>query len=169
MSSQHPAPADHLEHPREGGLTARSGPLGFARMAGSSIAGRDAAPWVTDFLNAAYYRCPPGRRDVDDLRLAFCILTTAWSRKLAGQKLRLADLPAFHRAFGADRFDTSTSGRGVLGREQLMAGAARLLGPGSRRPTPTTPAGRGASPSRRWPSARPTTPAGGWRWPRSAR
>jgi hypothetical protein len=129
MSSQHPAPADHLEHPREGGLTARSGPLGFARMAGSSIAGRDAAPWVTDFLNAAYYRCPPGRRDVDDLRLAFCILTTAWSRKLAGQKLRLADLPAFHRAFGADRFDTSTSGRGVLGREQLLAGGARLLGP----------------------------------------
>ena len=34
----------------------RTGPLRFARMTGSSIAGRDAAPWVTDFLNAAYYR-----------------------------------------------------------------------------------------------------------------
>ena len=34
------------------------GPLRFARMTGSSIAGRDAAPWVTDFLNAAYYRRP---------------------------------------------------------------------------------------------------------------
>jgi hypothetical protein len=66
---------------------------------------------------------------VDDLRLAFCVLTTAWYRKLAGQRLRLTDLPAFHRAFGADRFDGSTSARGVLDREQLMAGAARLLGP----------------------------------------
>ena len=34
----------------------RTGIIRFARMAGSSIAGRDAAPWVTDFLNAAYYR-----------------------------------------------------------------------------------------------------------------
>ena len=31
-------------------------------MAGSSIAGRDAAPWVTDFLNAAYYRRDPAER-----------------------------------------------------------------------------------------------------------
>src|SRR5690349_19830592 len=41
----------------------RSGPLGFARMTGASIAGRDAAPWVTDFLNAAYYRRPVAERD----------------------------------------------------------------------------------------------------------
>ena len=34
------------------------GPVGFAKMAGSSIAGPDAAAWVTDFLNAAYYRRP---------------------------------------------------------------------------------------------------------------
>jgi hypothetical protein len=129
MSFESAALPDHLEDPQEAGPAPRSGPLRFARMAGSSIAGRDAAPWITDFLNAAYYRCPPGRRDVDDLRLAFCILTTAWYRKPAGQKLRLTDLAAFHRAFGADRFDTSTSGRGVLDREQLLAGAARLLGP----------------------------------------
>ena len=36
--------------------TIEPGPIGFAKMAGSSIAGRSAAAWVTDFLNAAYYR-----------------------------------------------------------------------------------------------------------------
>jgi hypothetical protein len=54
------------------------GLIGFAKMAGSSIAGRDAAAWVTDFLNAAYYRRPVGDRDVDDLRFAFSVLTTYW-------------------------------------------------------------------------------------------
>ena len=49
----------------------RSGPARFARMAGSSIAAPDAAGWVTDFLNAAYYRrAASDERDVDDLRLA---------------------------------------------------------------------------------------------------
>ena len=72
--------------PRRGDVEARqrevprTGPLRFARMTGSSIAGRDAAPWVTDFLNAAYYRRAADERDVDDLRLAFCILTTYWYR-----------------------------------------------------------------------------------------
>ena len=105
----------------------RTGPLRFARMTGSSIAGRDAAPWVTDFLNAAYYRRPAEERDVDDLRLAFCVLTTYWYRRDAG-RLRVTDLPAFHRAFGADRFDTSLSARGTLNRDQLLEGAATLIG-----------------------------------------
>jgi hypothetical protein len=129
MSFDAAALPDHLDDVREDDPAPRSGPLQFARMSGSSIAGRDAAAWITDFLNAAYYRCPSGARDVDDLRLAFCIITTAWYRKPAGQRLRLTDLPAFHRAFGADRFDTSRSARGVLDREQLLEGAARLLGP----------------------------------------
>ena len=30
----------------------------FARIAGTSMAAPDAAPWVTDFLNAAYYARP---------------------------------------------------------------------------------------------------------------
>ena len=34
----------------------RSSPADFARMSGSSVAAPDAAPWITDFLNAAYYR-----------------------------------------------------------------------------------------------------------------
>src|SRR5690348_1893360 len=105
-----------------------AGPLGFARMSGLSIAGRDAAPWVTDFLNAAYYRRPVEDRDVDDLRAAFCVLTTYWHRKSSGRRLHAADVRAFHRAYGRERFDTAQSARGTLTHEQLLAGAAALLG-----------------------------------------
>ncbi len=101
----------------------------FARMTGSSIAGRDAATWVTDFLNAAYYRSPADDRDVADLRLAFCVLTTYWHRKPRHHRLRLTDLRAFHRAFGRERLATEQSERGTLDRAQLLDGAARLLGP----------------------------------------
>lgn len=104
------------------------GPLRFARMTGSSIAGRDAAAWITDFLNAAYYRRPAEERDVDDLRLAWSVLTTFWYRKERGRRLRITDLGAFHRAFGTHRFDTGLSGRGLLSREQLLDGAAQLVG-----------------------------------------
>jgi hypothetical protein len=114
--------------PAEDGAARRTGPLRFARMAGSSIAARDAAPWVTDFLNAAYYRRPVEERDVDDLRLAFTVLTTYWYRTAGGRRLRLTDLPDFHRAFGGHRFDTADSGRGRLSREQLLEGAGRLIG-----------------------------------------
>ena len=105
-----------------------SGPLGFARMTGSSIAARDAAPWITDFLNAAFYRRPIADREVDDLRLAFAIVTTYWYRKDPKRRLRMADLSAFHRAFGSSRFDTVRSGRGALCREELLDGASRLIG-----------------------------------------
>ena len=105
----------------------RASPLGFARMSGSSIAGRDAAGWVTDFLNAAYFRRAPEERDVDDLRLAFAVLTTYWNSK-GGGRLRVTDLPAFHRAFGGHRFDTERSGRGELSRQQLLEGASALIG-----------------------------------------
>jgi hypothetical protein len=104
------------------------GPLRFARMTGSSLAGRDAAPWITDFLNAAYYRRPVEERDVDDLRLAFSTLTTFWYRKQPQRRLRVTDLSAFHRAFGTHRFDVARSGRGVLSREQQLEGASALLG-----------------------------------------
>ena len=109
--------------------TPRTGLIRFARMAGSSIAGPDAAPWVTDFLNAAYYRRPTGARDVDDLRLAFCILTTYWHGKPRHRRLHLTDLRAFHQAFGHDRFATGDTARGTLDRVQLLDGAARLIGP----------------------------------------
>jgi hypothetical protein len=106
----------------------RSSPAGFARMSGSSVAAPDAAPWITDFLNAAYFRRTPELRDTDDLRLAFAIVTTQWHR--AGhRRLRIGDGPAFHRAFGRGRFlDGSHSPRGTLSREQLLEGASALHG-----------------------------------------
>lgn len=127
------APADLEEVPEylddtEATARSRAGVLRFARMTGSSICGRDAAPWVTDFLNAAYYRRPVGERDVDDLRCAFDILTTYWYRRPERKRLRATDVAAFHRAFGSHRFDTTASGRGTLSREQLDAGARALLG-----------------------------------------
>ena len=57
------------------------GPLRFARMAGSSIAARDAAA-VDHRLPQRRVLPPPGdEREVDDLRLAFSVLTTYWYRK----------------------------------------------------------------------------------------
>jgi len=106
----------------------RTGVLRFARMTGSSICGRDAAPWVTDFLNAAYYRRPADEREVSDLRLAFSILTTYWYRKPERRRLRATDLVAFHRAFGGHRFDTGDGDRGTLSRAQLEHGASALVG-----------------------------------------
>jgi hypothetical protein len=97
-------------------------------MTGSSIAGRDAAPWVTDFLNAAYYRRAVAEREVDDLRFAFGVLTSYWYGKDTQRRLHLSDLAAFHKAFGGDRFQTDRSTRGTLSRAQLEEGAARLLG-----------------------------------------
>jgi hypothetical protein len=100
----------------------------FARLSGWSIASPDAAAWVTDFLNAAYYRRDADEREVDDLRLAFSIVTTYWAAK-PGRKLRLTDVIPFHQAFFPARIGTSPgSPRGTLTREQLLAGAGRLLG-----------------------------------------
>ena len=104
------------------------GPLRFAGMTGLSIASRDAAGWVTDFLNAAYYRRPVADRDVDDLRLAFAILTTFWYRRKSPRRLRITDVRAFHTAYGGRRFDTDQVGRGLLTRSQLLDGATKLLG-----------------------------------------
>jgi len=99
----------------------------FARMAGSSIAQPDAAGWVTDFLNAAFYARPREARQVDDLRLAYCVITSRWHE--LGRRLRIYDVAGFHRAFGVDRFlERSSTPWGTLGRRQLEEGGARLLG-----------------------------------------
>jgi hypothetical protein len=106
----------------------RSAPSRFAHMSGSSVVAPDAAAWVTDFLNAAYFRRRPELRDLDDLRLAFAIVTTRWHR-LGYRRLRAPDALPFHRAFGRGRFlDGSRSPRGSLSREQLLEGAAALHG-----------------------------------------
>lgn len=99
------------------------GSLRFARMAGSSIAAPSAAPWLTDFLNAAYYARPAAERDVSDLRLAHGILTTRWSQG-SGRRLGALDVVALHRAYGTAR----RRQRGRLDRSALLDGAVRLLG-----------------------------------------
>jgi hypothetical protein len=100
----------------------------FAQMSGSSIATPGAAGWITDFLNAAYYQRARSNRQVDDLRLAFAILTTRWHQQ-GGRRLGAGDVAAFHRAFGAARFlDATTSPRGTMNREQMYEGAATMFG-----------------------------------------
>lgn len=100
----------------------------FVRLAGSSIATPGAAGWVTDFLNAAYYRRTSGEREVDDLRLASSIVTTFWHRR-GGGALRGRDVLPFHKSFGRGRFvEGGRSPRGTLSREQLLEGADDLLG-----------------------------------------
>ena len=107
----------------------RSPPLALARMSGTSITAPDAVGWVTDFLNAAYYARRPGLRDVDDLRLAFAILTTHWHQH-GHRRLHAPDVIPFHRAFFRERIlDSAQTPRGTLDREQLFTGAARLIGP----------------------------------------
>ncbi len=106
----------------------RSPQARFVRMAGSSVAGPDAAVWVTDFLNAAYFRRPVDDRDIDDLRLAYAIVTTRWYRH-PRRRLHAHDVLGFHRAFGRARFaQRDAAPRGTLSREQLLDGAVTLLG-----------------------------------------
>lgn len=105
----------------------RSTPGRLARGAGTSIARPDAIGWCTDFLNSAYFRRPAGQAEVEDLRLAFAILTTRWHR--LGRRLGAPDVMPFHAAFFADRWrERPGSPRGTLDREQLLTGTARLLG-----------------------------------------
>lgn len=107
----------------------RSPAAWLVRMSGTTISTPDAAGWVTDFLNAAYYARQPELREVDDLRLATSILTTRWHRK-GHHRLHAHDVAAFHRAFFRERIiDAVHSPRGTLDREQLLAGANRLFGP----------------------------------------
>src|SRR6478672_5678138 len=109
------------------GRASASPQLRFARMTGSSIAAPDAAGWITDFLNAAYYRRDPARRGVDDLRLASAIVTTRWHR-LGHRRLRLGDAAAFQRLAAASptvRCCFADSSRSPI-RRALRPGSTRL-------------------------------------------
>jgi len=107
----------------------RSPAMSLVRMTGTTISTPDAAGWVTDFLNAAYYARQPELREVEDLRIASAILTTRWHRN-GHHRLHAHDVLAFHRAFFRERIrDAVHSPRGTLDRSQLFAGAGRLLGP----------------------------------------
>lgn len=106
----------------------RSPQARFAAMSGTTIAGPSAAGWITDFLNASYFRRDPRTRDVADLRLAFGIVTTRWHR-LDHRRLVAADVAGFHRAFGRLRLaDTIGAPRGTLDAAGLAEGATRLFG-----------------------------------------
>ncbi len=109
------------------GRALRSSPVRLARMAGVSIAAPDAAGWITDFCNAAYYARARKERTLDDLRLALAVVTTRWHR-LGHRRLRAWDVAAFHQAFGRARLDAYRSERGTLDHGQLLEGAERLLG-----------------------------------------
>jgi hypothetical protein len=104
-------------------------------MSGSSIAAPDALGWVTDFLNAAYFARPQAERDVDDLRLAFTVLTTAWARR-PGRRLHAVDLAAFHRTFALRRLRARP--RFTLGATSCSRAAPRCWATGS--PLRRTPA-----------------------------
>lgn len=106
---------------------ARSPRAGLARMSGTTIAAPSAAGWATDFLNAAYFMRPRADRHVDALRLAFDVLATRWYQ--LGRRLTARDVVAFHRAFGLARLAVRDHApRGTLDYEQLLEGAATLLG-----------------------------------------
>ncbi len=109
--------------------TWRSPAMSLMRMSGTTISSTDAAGWVTDFLNAAYYARKPELREVEDLRIAWTILTTRWHRN-DHRRLHAHAVVPFHRAFFKERIvDSVQSSRGTLDGEQLLRGAARLFGP----------------------------------------
>src|SRR5262245_60881636 len=146
------------------GRGSASAQLRFARMTGSSIAGPDAAGWITDFLNAAYYRREPDRRDVDELRLASAIVTTRWHR-LGHRRLRVGDAVRSIRRSGAT--DSSKAHDHRVGRSTASSywrARAACWAPGFRTPTATTSVAVGASPSRPERSARPMTRRCGYGW-----
>jgi hypothetical protein len=99
-----------------------------AAMSGSTLAAPTAAAWITDFLNAAYYAKDRSDRDLDDLRLAFTIVTTYWDQQDT-RKLGAGDVFQFHKAFGTARLRGSGGKTGTLSRDALLDGGAKLFGP----------------------------------------
>lgn len=84
--------------------------------------------WARQLLNTAYYDHPEDERDLDNLRLALGVLNTWWQRH-DYRKVRPFDLPAFDSAFGRRlALAAAHIGRRPLSRDELLAGAGRLLG-----------------------------------------
>ena len=102
-------------------------PIATTRLVGTTVAGPTAAPWITDFLNAAYYARDEGRRELEDLRLAFSIVTTYWHEH-DHRTIGARDLVRFHRAFGTARLQRAGGGTGTLDRAALLAGGDHLFG-----------------------------------------
>lgn len=105
----------------------RSDAFSTVRLAGSTLASPTAATWITDFLNAAYYAKDPALRDLDDLRLAFSVVTTYWNEQ-GTRKLKARDVLRFHEAFGTARLRGVGGRTGTLDTAALLAGGDRLFG-----------------------------------------
>ncbi len=102
-------------------------PGSTVRQVGTTVAAPTAALWITDFLNAAYYARPADQRSLDDLRLAFAVVTTFWHEQ-GHRAIGARDLVRFHRAFGTARFQRAGGRTGTLDTEALLAGGAQLFG-----------------------------------------
>jgi hypothetical protein len=142
----------------------RPGLLRFARMAGSSIAGRDAALWVTDFLNGAYSRRPP-----EDVTSTTCAWPSACSRP-TGTASRGADafMWATCRRFTGRSGPTVSQRRSLAGGRSTVRSCSRAepgsSATGSRTRTPTIAGVGGEWRFPRPSSASPTTPTVGCGW-----
>ena len=87
-------PTESPEHDDAGTATVpKSGPLRFARMAAPRSPGATPPRGSPTSSTPRTTGVRVEERDVDDLRLAFCVLTTYWYRKGPGRRLRL-DGPA---------------------------------------------------------------------------
>ena len=102
-------------------------PAATARLVGTTIAAPTAAPWITDLLNAAYFARDAAARDLDDLRLAFAIVTTYWHEQ-GHRPIGARDLVRFHRAFGTARLRRAGGSQGTLDAHALLRGGDELFG-----------------------------------------
>src|SRR6056297_1401042 len=102
-------------------------PTVTARLVGTTVAAPSAAVWITDFLNAAYYARAEDERDLEDLRLAFAIVTTFWHEH-GHRPIGAREVLRFHRAFGTARLRRAGGGTGTLDAGALLAGGDQLFG-----------------------------------------
>ncbi len=102
-------------------------PTATMRLVGTTVAAPTAALWVTDFLNAAYFARDEDDRSLDDLRLAFAIVTTFWHEH-GHRAIGAKDVLRFHRAFGTARLKRAGGGAGTLDADALLAGGDLLFG-----------------------------------------
>lgn len=96
------------------------------RSRGSSVADPGGLLLTRRLLIEAYFAKPAAERDLHDLRLVFAILATHWHRR-GYRRVGWWDIPAYERAFGPVVLRPMRPTR-VLSRDDLLAGASRLLG-----------------------------------------
>ena len=109
-----------------------SGPARVARIGRLDHRRADAAGWITDFLNAAYFHraeAAGGARDVDDLRLALAVVTTAGTRRATGACAPPTSSPSTARSGATASSRPRARARGTLDPGPAPGRRGRLLGP----------------------------------------